>query len=88
MVLSIVWLGILVIEFAGASDTRLDVLFYAIWIVFIVEVLIELVIAPDRAGYLRANWLKIASLMVPALRVLRVFSALPNSCVLRARCAH
>lgn len=76
VVLSFVWLGILVIEFAGGSDTRLDVLFYVIWAVFIVEVVIELVIAPDRAGYLRANWLKVLALLVPALRVLRVFSAL------------
>lgn len=76
VVLSIVWLGILVIEFAGWSDTRLDVLFYVIWAVFIVDVLIELVIAPDRSGYLRANWLKIVGLVVPALRVLRVFTAL------------
>lgn len=76
VVLSLVWLGILVIEFAGGSDTRLDVLFYAIWAIFIVDFLIELVIAPNRAGYFRANWLKIIGLVVPALRVLRLFTAL------------
>ena len=76
VVLSFVWLGILVIEFAGGSDQRLEVLFYAIWAVFIGEVVIDLVIAPDRLAYLRANWLKVAALLVPALRVLRVFTAL------------
>ncbi len=76
VVLSFVWVGILVVEFAGGSDTRLDVLFYAIWAIFIFEVVIELVIAPDRLAYLRRSWLKIAALLVPALRVLRVFTAL------------
>jgi voltage-gated potassium channel len=76
IVLSFVWLGILVIELAGGSDSRLDVLFYAIWATFIVEVVLEVVIAPDRAAYLRANWLKIVALLVPALRALRVFTAL------------
>ena len=76
IVLSFVWLGILVTEFAGGSDSRLDALFYAIWAVFIAEAVIELLIAPDRADYLRANWLKVVALVVPALRVLRVVSAL------------
>lgn len=76
VVLSFVWLGILVIEFVGGNDTRLDVLFYAIWAIFIVEALIELIIAPDRGRYLRANWLKVVALVVPALRALRVVSAL------------
>lgn len=76
VVLSFVWLGILVVEFAGGTDSRLDVPFYALWAVFIGEVIIELVIAPDRFGYLRTNWLKVLSLLMPALRVLRVFSAL------------
>lgn len=76
IVLSFVWLGILVLELVGGSDTRLDVLFYAIWAIFILEVAIEVVIAPDRAAYLRTNWLKVLALLVPALRALRVFTAL------------
>jgi voltage-gated potassium channel len=76
VVLSFVWLGVLVAEFAIGSDTRLDVLFYAIWAVFILEVVVQLVIAPDRSAYLRGNWLKLLSLAVPALRALRVVTAL------------
>lgn len=76
IVLSFVWLGILVVEFALGTDARLEVLFYLIWAVFIAEVAIELIIAPDRPAYLRANWLKVVALLVPALRALRVVTAL------------
>lgn len=76
IVLSFVWLAILVIEFVWGSDSRLDVLFYAIWAVFIADAVMEIIIAPERVEYLRANWLKIVALIVPALRLLRVVSAL------------
>lgn len=76
VLLSFVWLGLLVGEFVFGPDTRFDVLVYAIWIVFIVEVAIDLLIAPDRVGYLRRNWLKVLALLIPALRVLRVVQAL------------
>lgn len=75
VILSFVWIGILVLEFTGGTDARLDWLFYAIWAVFIVEVLIELLIAPSRTAYLRGNWLKVGALFVPALRVLRALTA-------------
>ncbi|HUG47743.1 MAG TPA: ion transporter [Candidatus Limnocylindria bacterium] len=76
IVLSFVWLALLVLEFVVGTDTRLDLLFYSIWAVFIVEVAIELLIAPDRSAYLRSNWLKVLALLVPALRALRALSAL------------
>jgi voltage-gated potassium channel len=76
VVLSFVWLALLVLEFVVGTDTRLEVLFYGIWAVFIIEVVVQLVIAPDRVAYLRSNWLKVVALMVPALRALRALSAL------------
>jgi voltage-gated potassium channel len=76
IVLSFVWLAVLLAEFVVGTDVRFDVLVYAIWVVFIIEVAIELVIAPDRLGYLRGNWLKVISLAIPALRALRVLTAL------------
>jgi voltage-gated potassium channel len=76
IVLAFVWLALLVAEFVVGSDVRFDVLVYAIWIVFIIEVVIELVIAPDRVAYFRGNWLKVIALLVPALRALRVLRAL------------
>lgn len=76
IVLSFVWLAILLAELVIGTDSRLDVLFYLLWVIFIAEVVIELIIAPDRAAYLRTHWLKIIALIVPALRVLRAVSAL------------
>lgn len=76
VVLAFIWLGLLVIELVIGSDARLDLVVYAIWVVFIAEVVIELIIAPDRPAWLRANWLKIVSLAIPALRLLRVLSVL------------
>lgn len=76
VVLSFVWLAILVLELVVGTDPRLEVLFYVVWAVFILEVAIELTIAPDRPAYLRGNWLKLVALFVPALRVLRALRAL------------
>ena len=76
IVLSFLWLALLLAELAVGTDARLDVLFYFLWVVFIAEVAIELVIAPDRYAYLRANWLKVIALLLPALRALRAITAL------------
>lgn len=75
VLLSFVWLGLLVAEFVVGVNGALDLPFYAIWVVFIIEVVIELLIAPDRGAYLRGNWLKVVSLVLPAFRLLRVVSA-------------
>jgi voltage-gated potassium channel len=74
--LSFVWLALLLAELAVGTDARLDVLFYFLWVVFIAEVAIDLIIAPDRSAYLRANWLKVIALLLPALRALRAITAL------------
>jgi voltage-gated potassium channel len=76
IVLSFVWLAIMLIEFLVGTDARLDLVFYTIWFIFIVEVVIKLWIAPSRRAWLRGNWLQVASLAIPALRVLRVLHAL------------
>jgi voltage-gated potassium channel len=76
VVLSFAWLIVLLLEFVVGADARLDLVFYAIWIIFIVEVVVKLVIAPSRGAWLRGNWLKVASLLIPALRALRVLTAL------------
>ncbi|CAN5661068.1 hypothetical protein BH23CHL7_BH23CHL7_14230 [soil metagenome] len=76
VVLSLAWLAVLLLEFVIGTDARLDLVFYAIWIVFIAEVVVKLLIAPSRTTWLRGNWLKVVSLAIPALRALRVLTAL------------
>ena len=70
------WLLLLVIELAGGVDARLERVIYGIWAIFIADVVLDLVIAPDRLGYLRRNWLTLLSLLLPALRVFRALRAL------------
>ena len=42
-----------------------------IWIIFIADFLVKLILAPRKLEYLRSSWLTALSLLLPALRVLR-----------------
>ena len=53
----------------------LNLLSTVIWVIFIVDFVIRLILAPHRGRYLRTNWLTAVSLLLPALRLLRVFGA-------------
>jgi voltage-gated potassium channel len=58
----------------------------AIWLVFVVDFLLELALAPSKVGYLKRNWLTAVSVILPtlrAIRVLRVARALRSMSVLR-----
>ena len=43
-----------------------------VWIIFILDFAIEFTLAPRKLRYLKSNWLTAVSLLVPALRVLRI----------------
>ncbi|MBA3259608.1 MAG: potassium channel family protein [Gemmatimonadales bacterium] len=75
-VLGFAWLGLLVVELTYGLSPLLEVLSTAIWVVFILDFLIRLVLAPAKGKYLRSNWLVAVSLLFPALRVLRVARAI------------
>lgn len=75
-VLSLVWLGLIIVELSGDVDRPLRIFSDAIWALFVVVFLIELALAPDRRVYLRHNWLTAVSLLLPALRLLRAVSGL------------
>lgn len=72
-VLSLVWLGLLLLELLGDSPAWAGPLSDLIWGVFLLDFLLSLTLAPDKAAYLRRNWLSALSLLAPALRFLRVF---------------
>lgn len=76
LALAIIWLVLVVLELTTGLSPFLEAVGIAIWIAFIGEFVLRLVIAPDRARYLRANWLTAISLLGPALRIFRVFRAL------------
>ena len=74
--LSFVWLGLIIFEFTVGISQALEYVSLAIWIVFIIDFLIEATIAPSTKKYLQDNWLNALSLLLPALRVLRIFRSL------------
>lgn len=74
--LGLVWLGLLIAEFAYGVSGWLEWSSYAIWGVFIAEFAIRFAFAPRKAEFLRDNWFTLISLMLPALRVFSAFRAL------------
>jgi voltage-gated potassium channel len=69
MILGFVWLILLVIDLIWVLTGFLEMFFFIIWGIFIMDFLLRFILAPQKAHYLRRNWLTAISLMVPALRV-------------------
>lgn len=76
LILAMVWLALFVIEVVGGSGPGLSAAVQAIWILFILEYLLNLVLAPRKLAYVTRNWLKGIALLAPALRVFRVVTLL------------
>lgn len=74
--LAVAWFGLFVIEVTRGLGPVLLTATMVIWVAFIADFALRLVLAPDRSSYLRRNWLTAIALFVPALRVFRVFAAL------------
>ncbi|WP_205500123.1 ion transporter [Rufibacter psychrotolerans] len=70
--LGLVWLVLVVVELIWGLGPVLELLNYAIWILFILDFALRLVLAPEKGAFLRQNWLTLISLAVPALRVFRI----------------
>lgn len=72
IVLAFVWLILFVAEILWGLSPFLQGLGTAIWIAFILDFLLRLLIAPRKIAYVRSNWLTAISLVLPALRLFRV----------------
>jgi len=70
--LAFVWLVLVVLSFVTHIGRMLHDLMYAIWAVFVLDFLIEFLVAPHKLGYLKKHWLTAISLAAPALSVFRV----------------
>src|SRR5687767_2240816 len=75
LLLGFVWLGLLVLELTRGLSRSLEVLGIVIWVIFILDFLVRLVLAPERGQYLKSQWLTVVSLVVPAFRALRIVRA-------------
>jgi voltage-gated potassium channel len=74
--LSFVWLALIIFELTTGINQQLEYLGFVVWIIFIADYLLEMLIAPDTKKYLRQNWLAGLSLLLPALRIFRIFQSL------------
>lgn len=73
--LGFAWLVLLVIEFTRGLSPTLEFMSIGIWVVFILDFLLKLILAPAKVSFLKKNWLTIISLVIPAFRVLRFIRA-------------
>lgn len=73
VVLAAVWLALLVVELVHGISPALERLGLIIWGVFVAEFAIRFAITANKRRFLRRNWLTALTLLVPALRVMRVF---------------
>ena len=71
VLLSLAWLGIVVWELVSGTTELLETVGTAIWIVFIAEFVLRFTLAPEKAPFLKSNWLTVIALAVPALRLFR-----------------
>jgi hypothetical protein len=78
-VLSLIFLGLIGVEWLGADDGTLavavNIAFVIVWAAFAVELLVKVAIAESRWQYLKKNWLDLVIVVVPLLRPLRVASS-------------
>ncbi|GAB4519082.1 MAG: hypothetical protein OHK0046_27560 [Anaerolineae bacterium] len=73
--LAFAWLVLLIVDFTVGLNPLLQLVSDVIWVLFILDFVIEFIIAPHKLTYLRRSWLTALSLMLPALRLLRIFRA-------------
>lgn len=84
LILGIVWLILIILDLIEGIGPRLAMVFDVIWMLFIIDFLLEFIIAPRKSKYLKSNWITAISLVVPAFRILRVFPLLKAARIARA----
>jgi voltage-gated potassium channel len=70
--LGFIWLILLIIELTKGLTTWLQYLSTVIWLIFIVDFIIKIILAPHKVRFLKKNILTVISLVIPALRVFRL----------------
>lgn len=75
LVLSFIWLVLLILEFTTGLSDFLENINSGIWIVFIVDYAVRFTLAPVKIKFLKESWLTGVALLLPALRLFRIFRA-------------
>jgi voltage-gated potassium channel len=72
ILLGFVWLILILVELVWGVNKTLEYISVGIWLIFILDFLVKLILAPEKLRFLKTNWLTILSLVIPALRVFRL----------------
>ncbi len=70
--LGILWLLLLVLQLVYGQNAWINDATIAVWVIFVVDFTIRLLIAPKKISFLKRHWLVALSLVLPALSVLRL----------------
>jgi len=73
ILLGFVWLILLVIDFIKGLSPTLNIISIGIWLLFIINFIVKFILAPAKLAFLKTNWLEAISLLIPALRIFRLF---------------
>ncbi|HUP44940.1 MAG TPA: ion transporter [Thermoanaerobaculia bacterium] len=71
ILLSLLWVVIAVVELTRGLSRGGQIAATTIWIIFLVDFVVKLIIAPRKRTFLKRNWLVALSLLVPAFRLFR-----------------
>jgi voltage-gated potassium channel len=82
-ILGLIWLILLILDFTHGLSSALQTVSYVIWGLFVLQFIVEFIVAPKKLVYFRRNWLTAIALVVPAARLLSVFRALRALSALR-----
>jgi voltage-gated potassium channel len=72
VVLGFAWLVLFIIELIWGLNPLLQAVSTTIWVLFILDFLLKVAVAPRKLSYIKSNWLTVFSLILPALRTFRI----------------
>ena len=84
LILAFAWLGLVIVETMWGAGPVLEGVGILIWIIFILDALVRLILAPQKIAYFKDNWLTVIGLALPALRIFRMARVLRVLRVARA----
>jgi voltage-gated potassium channel len=75
IILSGIWVVLLLIQCIWGLNQTLLFLNNIIWLIFVLDFLLEFSVAPEKRKYLKENWITMLAILVPAIRIFRIFRA-------------
>jgi voltage-gated potassium channel len=76
------WLGVIfalvvgyqiAVPLGSAASEAFDLVSWVIWAIFLIELVVDVWLAPNRLHFLRRHWWQVVLVLLPTLRILRFF---------------